>query len=358
MRVLLATDAWEPQINGVVRTLQQVRAHGPSTGMEIEFVTPDQFRNFPMPGYPEIRMAMVRAADIEKRMAAFKPDVVHVATEGPVGYAARRATLRQGLPLTTSYHTRFPEYLRARLPIPVALSYAVLRRFHNAADAILVSTPSLKADLIERGFSNLMHWSRGVDLGLYHPRTESTVDWPRPVFLNVGRVAVEKNLEAFLSLDLPGTKVIVGDGPQRAELQARFPQAVFLGSKTGAELAEVYRQADVFVFPSRTDTFGVVLLEALASGLSVAAYPVMGPKDVLADTGAGLLLEDLRAAALGCLSLDRDACLALADRYRWDVSIRQFRDNLALACQNHQAKRTGRTALDGERPVSVGEFSP
>jgi glycosyltransferase involved in cell wall biosynthesis len=355
MRVLLATDAWEPQINGVVRTLQQVRQHGPSLGMDLALVTPDQFRNFPMPGYPEIRLAMVRASDLEKRMAAFRPDVVHVATEGPIGLAARRATLRQGLPLTTSYHTRFPEYLRARLPIPVAFTYALLRRFHNAADAILVSTPSLKADLAARGFSNLMHWSRGVDLGLYHPRTQSTVKWPRPVFLNVGRVAVEKNLEAFLALDLPGTKVIVGDGPQRAALQARFPEAVFLGSKTGADLAAVYRQADVFVFPSRTDTFGVVLLEALASGLPVAAYPVMGPKDVLADTGAGVLDEDLRAAALGCLSVDRQACLALADRYRWDVSIRQFRDTLALACRDHAARHGRRQercapACDAFRP--------
>ncbi|WP_150287024.1 glycosyltransferase family 4 protein [Rhabdaerophilum calidifontis] len=339
MRVLVATDAWEPQINGVVRTLQQVRALAVPLGMETRFVTPDEFPTLPMPGYPEIRLALARASALAERIAAFRPDVVHVATEGPIGFAARRASLQSNTPLTTSYHTRFPEYLRARAPVPVALSYAMLRRFHGAADAVLVSTASLEADLRARGFRNLMPWSRGVDLRLYRPRIASTVDWPRPIFLNVGRVAVEKNLEAFLALDLPGTKVVIGDGPQRAALESRYPGVVFLGARTGQELADLYAQADVFVFPSVTDTFGVVILEALASGLPVAAYPVMGPKDILAGTGAGVLSEDLRAAALECLTIPREACLDLAARYSWEASIQQFRDTLAHAAETHAARQ-------------------
>jgi glycosyltransferase involved in cell wall biosynthesis len=328
MKVLIASDAWEPQINGVVRTLQKLRELGPSIGLDLHFVTPDLFPTLAMPGYPEIRLALLRPGAFAEKFNRIRPDIVHVATEGPIGLAARRTALKQGIALTTSYHTRFPEYLSARLPVPQRWSYGVLRWFHNAADAILVSTPSLEQELRSKGFGPLRRWSRGVDLGLYSPRTGSTVDWPRPVFLNVGRVAVEKNLEAFLSLDLPGTKVVVGDGPQRAELETRFPNAVFLGARTGNELAEIYRQADVFVFPSRTDTFGVVILEALASGLPVAAYPVMGPLDVLGGTRAGVLSEDLRVAALAALAVDREQCLHLARTYDWHSSIVQFRDAL------------------------------
>ena len=331
MRVLVASDAWEPQINGVVRTLQQVQALAPEFGAETLFVTPDQFRSIPMPGYPEIRLAFASTSALTRTMDEFKPDVVHVATEGPIGLAARNASIARKIPLTTSYHTRFPEYLRARAPVPTSLSYSLLRRFHNAAAGILVSTPSLEDDLRQRGFNNLMRWSRGVDLDLYRQRTVSTVDWPRPIFLNVGRVAVEKNLEAFLRLDLPGTKVIVGDGPQRAELASQFPDAIFLGAKTGQELADIYAQADVFVFPSLTDTFGVVILEALASGLPVAAFPVMGPADILSQTNAGSLSHDLHEAALTCLSVDRTACLDLASQYSWRASVRQFCRNLDKA---------------------------
>lgn len=337
MRVLVASDAWEPQINGVVRTLQQVQALGPALGLDLHFITPDQFRTMPLPGYPEIRLAMLAPGTIGKRFREIKPDIVHVATEGPIGLAVRNVALRHGVPLTTSYHTRFPEYLHARLPVPVSWTYAALRRFHNAADAVLVSTQSLENDLCSRGFQNIRHWSRGVDLTRFSPRIKARDDWARPVFLNVGRVAVEKNLEAFLSLDLPGTKVIVGDGPQRAALSARYPDAVFLGSKIGEELADIYRQSDVFVFPSLTDTFGVVLLEALASGLPVAAYPVMGPIDVVGGTKAGILSEDLRIAALACLTLDRADCLALATGYTWQASITQFRDVLAETMATEEA---------------------
>ena len=339
MRVLVASDAWEPQINGVVRTLQKLRDIGPSLGLELGFVTPDQFRSVPMPGYPEIRLAMVGTGGLEAAFRRIRPDIFHIATEGPIGLAARKVALRQNVPLTTSYHTRFPEYLRARLPVPLAASYAALRWFHNASDGIFVATQSLDDDLRARGFQPLMRWSRGVDLDLYSPRRESRVEWKRPVFLNVGRVAVEKNLAAFLSLDLPGTKVIVGDGPQRAELEACFPDAIFLGAKTGAELAEIYRQADVFVFPSHTDTFGIVLLEALASGLPVAAYPVMGPVDVVGGTGAGVLDWDLRLAAQAALAIPPETCVALARSYSWATSIAQFRDNLHAAIDQKAGKK-------------------
>lgn len=337
MRVLVATDAWEPQINGVVRTLQQVKALASALDFETDFVTPDEFPTAPMPGYPEIRLALASPRALGRRIDAYRPDVVHLATEGPIGLAARRATVTRGIPLTTSYHTRFPEYLRARLPVPIALSYAMLRRFHNSADGVLVSTRSLEDDLAARGFNNLMRWSRGVDLSIYRPRVADHSPWLRPVFLNVGRVAVEKNLEAFLSLDLPGTKVVVGDGPQRAQLMAKYPDAVFPGSKTGEELAEIYRQADVFVFPSLTDTFGVVILEALASGLPVAGYPVMGPKDILEDGRGGVLSDDLRAAALACLDVGRQSCLDLAAEYTWEASVAQFRDNLIEARDRKRA---------------------
>ncbi|MGL5446687.1 MAG: glycosyltransferase family 4 protein [Rhabdaerophilum sp.] len=353
MKVLIASDAWEPQINGVVRTLQQVRALGPGLGMDLHFLTPDQFRTMPMPGYSEIRLAMLTPGSIAARFRQIKPDIVHVATEGPIGLAARNVALKHRVPLTTSYHTRFPEYLRARLPVPVSWSYAALRRFHNAAEAILVSTQSLEDDLRSRGFKNIRRWSRGVDLSRFSPRIEAREDWPRPVFLNVGRVAVEKNLEAFLSLDLPGTKVIVGEGPQLAALKAQYPDVVFLGAKTGAELAEVYRQADVFVFPSRTDTFGVVLLEAMASGLPVAAYPVMGPIDIIGGTKAGVLGEDLRMAAQACLTLDPADCVAVAAQYSWQAAIKQFRDVLADTVLTHRSSLP--RPVDGmpvsERPI-------
>jgi glycosyltransferase involved in cell wall biosynthesis len=336
--------------------LQKLRELGPSIGLDLHFVTPDLFPTFAMPGYPEIRLALLRPGAFAETFNRIRPDIVHVATEGPIGLAARRTALKQGIALTTSYHTRFPEYLSARLPVPQRWSYGVLRWFHNAADAILVSTPSLEQELRSKGFGPLRRWSRGVDLGLYAPRTCSTVDWPRPVFLNVGRVAVEKNLEAFLSLDLPGTKVVVGDGPQRAELETRFPKAVFLGARTGTELAEIYRQADVFVFPSRTDTFGVVILEALASGLPVAAYPVMGPLDVLGGTRAGVLSEDLRVAALAALAVDREQCLQLARTYDWHSSIVQFRDALQetlVIRQTDLAKKDQAAASDLHRQDSL-----
>ncbi|WP_237476952.1 glycosyltransferase family 4 protein [Lichenibacterium dinghuense] len=331
MRVLIATDAWHPQVNGVVRSIEALRREAPALGAEILPLTPEGWRTVGLPTYPDIRLALVTAARLGPRIEASAADHVHVATEGPVGLAARRHCLRVGRPFTTSYHTQFPDYLAARLPVPRALSYAWLRRFHNAGRGTMVATASLADDLAARGFSRLMRWSRGVDHALFRPRERVGLDLPRPIFLSVGRVAVEKNVEAFLRLDLPGTKVVVGDGPARADLEARYPAARFLGTRTGESLAEIYASADVFVFPSRTDTFGNVMLEALASGTPVAAYPVPGPRDVLADGDAGVMRDDLGEACRAALAVPRERARAFSLRYTWSASARQFLANVASA---------------------------
>jgi glycosyltransferase involved in cell wall biosynthesis len=331
MRLLVATDAWRPQINGVVRSLEAMAAQAPAFGVEIALVSPEGFRSFPMPTYGEIRLSLVRPRHIVQRFRDFAPTHVHIATEGPIGLATRRVCLRQGKAFTTSYHTRFPEYLSARLPVPERLSYRALRRFHGAARATLVSTPSLERELQGHGFGNLLRWTRGVDTDLFRLRDTDRLGLPRPIFLNVGRVAVEKNIEAFLALDLPGTKVVVGGGPALRDLKARYPQAHFLGALTGEGLAEVYASADVFVFPSLTDTFGIVLLEALASGLPVAAYPVTGPLDVLGGSGCGVMDRDLGKAALAALQIPREACRRHGETFTWRESARQFFGHIAAA---------------------------
>ncbi|WP_283812674.1 glycosyltransferase family 4 protein [Bradyrhizobium tropiciagri] len=331
MRVLVATDAWHPQINGVVRSLEYLASEAPSLGAEISFLTPADFRTVPLPGYPEIRLALPSIGRIARAVAAARPDSVHIATEGPIGWIARHVCRTRGYPFTTSYHTRFPEYLAARLPVPLRWSYAALRRFHNGGDGVMVGSPSLEQALKAHGFRKLMPWSRGVDAELFCPRAERPLAFPTPVFLYVGRVAVEKNLDAFLGLDLPGSKVVVGDGPLRSSLQARFPHVRFLGTRTGRALADAYASADVMVFPSLTDTFGMVILEALASGLPVAAYPVMGPLDVIGQSGCGCLDHDLRRAALGALQVPREKCRAHALTFTWQESVRQFLDNIGRA---------------------------
>lgn len=342
MRLLIASDAWHPQVNGVVRSLEQMVVRAAAHGFATAMLSAADFRSLPLPGYPEIRLALPRRERLAVRWDAVRPSHVHIATEGPVGLAARRRCLAQGLPFTTSYHTRFPEYLAARAPVPEAWSYAYLRRFHGAARGTMVSTPSLGAELAARGFSNLMRWTRGVDTGLFRPagpddRLPAELSGlPRPLFLSVGRLAVEKNVAAFLALDLPGTKVVVGDGPDRARLQALAPEARFLGTRTGADLSAIYAACDAFVFPSLTDTFGIVLLEALACGLPVAAFPVTGPRDVIGGTDVGILDPDLRAAALAALAIARTACRDEALRRGWDESARQFFSNVldarAAAC--------------------------
>jgi glycosyltransferase involved in cell wall biosynthesis len=328
MRLLLVTDAWRPQINGVVRTLEAMLGELDDLGVTVEIVAPTDFPCRPLPGYPEIPLALAGRRALVRRIEAARPDAIHIATEGPLGLAARGACRWLSLSFTTSYHTRFPEYLRARLPVPIAWSYAAMRWFHAASAGIMVSTPTLQAELAAQGFRHLLRWSRGVDTGLFRPAAAHALDLPRPIFLSVGRVAVEKNLDAFLSLDLPGTKLVVGDGPARAELQKKYANAHFVGAKTGLDLAGYYAAADVFVFPSLTDTFGLVLLEALASGTPVAAFPVPGPLDVVGNTDVGILDADLRRATLAALDIPRARCRVFAEGLSWRASAAQFLGNL------------------------------
>ena len=331
MRILLVTDAWSPQVNGVVVSLANTVKWLRTWGHEVHVLSPEGFRTMPMPTYPEIPLAILPGREVSRRIRELDPEAIHVATEGPLGIAARAHCVRHGLAFTTAYHTCFPEYVKPRFGVPLAWTYAWLRRFHSASSAVLVATHAIGTLLEDHGFRNVVHWSRGVDTELFVPSGERFRDLRRPVFLYVGRVAVEKNLPAFLSLDLPGTKVVVGDGPQRRELERRFPEAVFAGLKQGAELASYYQRADVFVFPSRTDTFGLVLAEAMACGTPVAAYPVRGPIDVVTDPVAGVLDEDLGVAALRALELDRARVRRFAERYSWERSSRQFESHLVPA---------------------------
>ena len=338
MKILIATDAWHPQVNGVVRTLGQTAHEAVALGSTVEFLSPDSFCTAPLPGYPEIRLSLTGPGGIARRIDELAPQAIHVATEGPIGYGARNYCLRRGLTFTTSLHTRFPDYLAHRLSVSgtATLVWALLRKFHAPSAAILAATPGLKTELESRGFSNVRLWPRGVEATLFRPRA-SDLGLPRPVFLTVGRLAAEKNLPAFLSLDLPGTKVVVGDGPSRAELERRFPDAVFLGAQHGERLAETYAAADVFVFPSLTDTYGLVLLEALASGVPVAAFPAAAPRDVIGGAGVGALDDDLRQACLDALKIDRAACREFASKLTWRASTQAFLTHV-------EAANTGRAA--------------
>jgi glycosyltransferase involved in cell wall biosynthesis len=332
MRILVATDAWYPQVNGVVRTLTTMAEAASALGAEVDFLTPLSFRTFAMPSYRDLRVALPRPAKIARLIADSNPDSIHIATEGPIGLLVRRYCRRNELPFTTSFHTRFPDYVSARAPVPEAWVeswvWSTLRWFHGASQAVMAATPALANELRERGFRNVVLWPRGVDTTLFRPRDVDLCQ-PKPVFLCVGRVAVEKNLEAFLELDLPGTKVIVGDGPARFALEQKYPDTVFLGALQGEALAEVYAAADVFVFPSKTDTFGLVLLEALASGLPVAAFPVTGPRDVIGAAPVGVLDEDLRKACLEALSIPAQTCVEFAAKHTWEASAQAFIDNMA-----------------------------
>ena len=327
MDILIVTDAWHPQVNGVVRTLVNVIGEFERRGHKVRTVTPSDYLSVPMPTYPEIRLSLTMARSMRRLLAAAAPDAVHIATEGPLGLAARKACLQLGWRFSTSYHTRFPEYLNARIPVPVEWTYAFLRRFHNAGTACLVATESMASELRSKGFRNLVAWTRGVDHELFNPARRSSdparqgpyAGLERPVFLNVGRLATEKNIDAFLELDLPSTRVVVGDGPDLARLKAKYPDAVFPGVHKGVSLAEHYADADVFVFPSLTDTFGNVILEALSSGLPVAGFPVPGPIDILTDPAAGIVDPDLKRAALAALDLDRKAARKHALGYSWQA---------------------------------------
>ena len=329
MRIALVTDAWKPQVNGVVQTLSKTMAALAEAGHDILTITPLGRRTVPCPTYPEIRLALFAGRSVRRELKSFRPDCIHIATEGPLGIAGRAWCMRNNVPFTTSYHTQFPEYVRARVPIPIELTARVLRWFHGAAVRTFVPTQRIKEKLEGRGFENVVIWARGVDAQLFTPQTPHSYDLPRPVWIHMGRIAVEKNIERFLELDLPGSKVVIGDGPDRARLQHKYPDASFLGYKFGEELASHLAGGDVFVFPSKTDTFGLVMLEAMACALPVAAFPVDGPIDVVRDGETGALDDDLLIACERALEIDRETCRRYAESRSWAKSTTQFAGHLA-----------------------------
>ncbi len=328
MKIALISDAWHPQINGVVTTLANTVKALERLGHVVKLMTPDLFKNYPCPGYPDVRLAFLCGPKLRPLIKSFKPDALHLVTEGPVGFAARRYCQELGYRYTSSYLSQYPDYLNMRIGFPKQVSAAYLRWFHSDSARVMVATPTLEHDLRKKGYQHLVRWSRGVDTGLFKPRPKDFINDQRPIFMYTGRVAIEKNIEAFLNLDLPGTKYVVGDGPHKEMLEKKYPSARFTGYQQGERLASYMAAADVFVFPSLTDTFGVVLLEALACGVPVAAFPVQGPKDVINDSKVGILNDDLHYAAMKALSLSPNDCLRYAMEYTWEKSARQFLDNL------------------------------
>ncbi len=332
LRVVIATDAWKPQLNGVVRTLDTLGKILTDFGNEVLYITPNDFRSVPLPSYPEIRLSLLPNRKVAKMINDFKPDAIHIATEGPIGRATRRFCKRRGYPFTTSFHTRFAEYANERWKVPTKWGYGILKDFHKDGETMMVATPGLVEELTERGFSKMKLWARGVDLEQFRSGDRSFLDsHTRPIFLYVGRLAVEKSIEDFLEADLPGTKVVVGEGPQRAELEEKYKDAVFTGPKYGEDLTKYYQASDVFVFPSRTDTFGLVNVEALACGVPVAAYPVRGPLEILdgAPAGCGAMDEDLTKACMTAYeNRNPEECRAWAENFSWEAASRQFIVNL------------------------------
>ncbi|MEL6662946.1 MAG: glycosyltransferase family 1 protein [Pseudomonadota bacterium] len=366
MKIMLITDAWTPQVNGVVTTMKRVIAETEAMGHEWEIVSPaDGFPTIPLPTYSEIKLALFARRKIEDRFHEFEPDAVHIVTEGTLGMAGRAMCIRLKHPFSTAYHTRFPEYVSARMPVPVSWGYSFVRWFHKYSGKVMVPTPSMVQELSARGFSNTVAWSRGVDTERFHPskRIEAGAEGdpfaglPRPIFINVGRVAVEKNIEAFLNLDLPGSKVVVGDGPHLEALQAKYPEATYTGSLFGDDLAKAFASADVFVFPSLTDTFGLVVLEAMASGTPVAAFDATGPRDVIPGSGAGLIAKDehsLKEAAMDCLELDRARCREYAQGYSWRACAEDFVENLQPLPAPEHKRFWQRIRLGRRRAVTEG----
>ncbi|MBT8471062.1 MAG: glycosyltransferase family 1 protein [Marinicaulis sp.] len=332
LKIVIATDAWKPQLNGVVRTLDTLGNILTELGNTVHYITPNDFKSVPLPSYPEIRLSIMPNRKVAKAINEFQPDAIHIATEGPIGRAARRFCKRRGHPFTTSFHTRFAEYANERWKVPTKWGYGILKDFHKDGETMMVATPGLMEELKERGFSKMKLWTRGVDLEQFRPGDRSLLDnHKRPVFLYVGRLAVEKSIEDFLELDLPGTKIIVGEGPQRQELEEKYKDAVFVGPRYGDELTAYYQASDVFVFPSRTDTFGLVNVEALACGVPVAAYPVRGPLEILdgAPPSCGAMNEDLQKACMDAYeNRDPAACRTWAENFSWDAAARQFVVNL------------------------------
>ena len=345
MKILVATDAWRPQVNGVVRTYERLREEAAPLDAEIIFLTPGEFTTVPCPTYPEIRLSLPGYGYIGRRMREIEPDAVHIATEGPLGWMTRSHCLRKGIPFTTSFHTRFPDYISSRFNLPESWVWSVLRPFHNAGAGTMVATPSLARELEERGFHRIMSWTRGVDTELFSPRPVRRFGDDEPVFLYVGRVAIKNPTVGFLNADLPGKKVVVGDGPQLQELKVRFPEATFTGKRVGEDLAECYASADVSVMPSRTETFGIVILEAMASGLPVAAYPVTGPIDLITPGKTGVMSEDLAQAARDALQLSRNGVREKALEYSWEAAARLFVSNIESALFAKQGRKVPKRRL-------------
>jgi glycosyltransferase involved in cell wall biosynthesis len=344
MKVAIVTDAWRPQTNGVVTTLTRTAECLVGLGHDVTMMTPEGLPTIPCPTYPEIRLALFQGRRVAAWLERERPDALHVATEGPLGLAARNAARRAGLRFTTSYHTQFPQYLRARYPLPECATYSALRLFHGAAARTMVGTRAVRRDLKRHGFRNLVCWSRGVDTALFRPRPEVRLPYPGPILIYVGRVAVEKSVEDFCRATVAGTKLVVGDGPALEDLRKRYPEVVFTGFKYGEELARLFAGADCFVFPSRTDTFGLVMLEAMASGLPVAAFPVTGPIDVVRHGATGCLDGDLDVAIRGALRCDRGRCREQALEYRWESATLQFLGNLVDA-HGHGVPRGARAPV-------------
>lgn len=328
MKILIVTDAWEPQVNGVVRTLKQTRLELEKMGHVVSMITPLDFKTIPCPTYPDISLSILPGKKVAKIIKDFSPDAIHIATEGPLGISARSYALKNGLPFSTAYHTRFPEYVQARTGMPLSWTYKFLNWFHGPSQAVMAPTIVVKKDLEKYGFINVALWTRGVDLDMFQFQESKVLNTTKPIYLYVGRVAIEKNIEAFLELELPGSKWVVGDGPALEGIRKKYPEVNYLGVLNQPELAKVYAAADVFVFPSKTDTFGLVLLEAMACGLPVAAYPVTGPIDVLGDSPAGAMNEDLKQACLDAVSIPRDVARAHAEKFSWKVASEQFLHHL------------------------------
>ncbi len=352
MKLALVTDAWAPQVNGVVTTMRNTSEHLRERGVDVTTITPDQFRSVPCPGYREIRLSIAPYRKVARILESRQPDVIHIATEGPLGRAARKYCMRHHMPFATSLHTRFPEYLRMRAPIPLGFTYGILRDFHAPARVTLVRTRTQKMELEEKGFRHLEVWPGAVDTRLFYPRGKGALELPRPISLFVGRVAVEKGLPGFLDLDLPGSKVVIGGGPDLDKLKSEYPDAHFLGPRFGEELAGLISAADVFVFPSRTDTFGLVMLEAMACGVPIAAYPVPGPQDLVIPGSTGYLDEDLASAFFKALELDSDACIEFALDHSWQRSTERF---LSFQTQIDWSGGSGGAAALAEEQEEMGE---
>jgi glycosyltransferase involved in cell wall biosynthesis len=327
-RILLVTDAWHPQINGVVRTMEKMAEELKKMGQEIFFITPQDYRTIPCPTYPEIRLSINAYPKVYRKIREINPNVVHIATEGPLGFFARGYCIDHKIHFTTSYHTKFPEYIKQRFKIPLKITYAYLRFFHKRAAKILVTTPTMVKELSSRGFKNLVVWARGVDHSVFSNTPKKKLSYKSPIFIYVGRVAIEKNIKTFLNLKLEGSKIVIGDGPQLNELKKKYTEINFLGAMNEKEIAAYLAASDVFVFPSKTDTFGIVIIEALAAGVPVAAYPVPGPIDILQGTSVDCLDEDLSISIKKALKINREDCKKVSEKYTWENCAKIFLDSI------------------------------